>query len=135
MIPRSCSENCRDENSVLQNRCLNFGTRLPKPERSSTRCFLERASRVSRTSSSPRDMIAPLPNCFSIWLKARGEFDLARKLRPRKVADYKTTVLITGETGTGKDLAAAALHEAPSESSKPARRPVHAACRTMLTQW
>lgn len=29
-------------------------------------------------------------NHFSTWLKARGEFELAHKLRPRRVSDYRT---------------------------------------------
>jgi two-component system response regulator AtoC len=36
-----------------------------------------------------------------------------------KVADYKTTVLLTGESGTGKELAARALHGRSSRSTKP----------------
>ncbi len=36
-----------------------------------------------------------------------------------KVADHKTTVLITGESGTGKELIARALHSDGSRSSKP----------------
>ena len=41
-------------------------------------------------------------------------FDLVRK-----VADHKTTVLITGESGTGKELIAKALHSNSHRSSKP----------------
>jgi two-component system response regulator AtoC len=36
-----------------------------------------------------------------------------------KVADYKTTVLITGESGTGKELIARAIHYNSSRSDKP----------------
>ncbi len=36
-------------------------------------------------------------NHFSNWLKARGEFALAEKLRPRKVADYKTLEDLRGD--------------------------------------
>ncbi len=36
-----------------------------------------------------------------------------------KVADHKTTVLITGESGTGKELIAKALHSSGSRSSGP----------------
>ena len=37
----------------------------------------------------------------------------------RKVADHKTTVLITGESGTGKDLIARAIHHNGARASAP----------------
>ncbi len=36
-----------------------------------------------------------------------------------KIADYKSTVLITGESGTGKELVARALHNSSSRANKP----------------
>ena len=44
----------------------------------------------------------------------RHVFDLVSK-----VADHKTTVLITGESGTGKDLTARAIHQSGSRASSP----------------
>jgi two-component system response regulator AtoC len=44
----------------------------------------------------------------------RHVFDLVRK-----VADHKTTVLITGESGTGKDLIARAVHHNGARASAP----------------
>jgi len=44
----------------------------------------------------------------------RHVFDLVRK-----VADHKTTVLITGESGTGKDLIAGAIHHNGMRASAP----------------
>src|SRR5690606_26990316 len=35
-----------------------------------------------------------------------------------KVADYKTTVLVSGESGTGKELVARALHERGARAGK-----------------
>jgi two-component system response regulator AtoC len=43
-----------------------------------------------------------------------GVFDLVKK-----VADHKTTVLITGESGTGKELIAKAVHSGGSRASYP----------------
>jgi two-component system response regulator AtoC len=37
----------------------------------------------------------------------------------RKVADYKSTVLLTGESGTGKEMVARALHTQSSRSKQP----------------
>ena len=37
----------------------------------------------------------------------------------KKVADYKSTVLITGESGTGKELVAKAVHESSDRMKKP----------------
>ena len=36
----------------------------------------------------------------------------------RKVADYKTTVLLTGESGTGKEMIARALHQTSDRSDQ-----------------
>ena len=44
----------------------------------------------------------------------RHVFDLVSK-----VADHNTTVLITGESGTGKDLAARAIHQSGNRASAP----------------
>ncbi len=38
-IATSCGDSFNVPNSVLQNRCWYFGTRLPNPERSRIRCF------------------------------------------------------------------------------------------------
>src|SRR5207302_836399 len=43
--------------------------------------------------------------------------DLLRTVK--KIAEYKTTVLITGESGTGKELVARALHDQSPRASSP----------------
>ena len=50
------------------------------------------AALVERIRSVPAPSLAyhGERNHFSNWLKARGEFELAEKLRPRRVADYTT---------------------------------------------
>jgi len=47
-------------------------------------------SLVETLRSAPPESIAKhaATNHFSSWLRARAEFDLARELRPRKIADY-----------------------------------------------
>lgn len=66
-----------------------------------------------------RDQISRIQERYSFEsIVARSEamarvFDLIKK-----VADHKTTVLITGESGTGKELIAKAIHSTGSRASK-----------------
>ena len=46
-IASSCALSLSVPYSVLQKRCWYFGTRLPKPDFSITKCFLASWSRVS----------------------------------------------------------------------------------------
>jgi two-component system response regulator AtoC len=71
----------------------------------------EERERLQRENSTLKDRIRKIEERYSFGnIIARSEamaqvFDLVRK-----VADHKTTVLITGESGTGKELIARAIH-------------------------
>ena len=53
----------------------------------------------------------------SILAKSREMLDIFRTVS--KIADFKTTVLVTGESGTGKELVARAIHSRSSRSAGP----------------
>jgi two-component system, NtrC family, response regulator AtoC len=53
----------------------------------------------------------------SILAKSREMLDIFRTVS--KIADYKTTVLVTGESGTGKELVARAIHARSSRAAGP----------------
>ena len=53
----------------------------------------------------------------SILAKSKEMLDIFRTVS--KIADYKTTVLITGESGTGKELVARAIHARSSRKAAP----------------
>jgi two-component system response regulator AtoC len=53
----------------------------------------------------------------SILAKSREMLDIFRTIS--KIADFKTTVLVTGESGTGKELVARALHGRSARRSAP----------------
>ncbi len=50
--------------------------------------------------------------------------------RAEQVAPMNTTVLILGETGTGKDLIATAIHDMSARKNRPLITVNCAACRT-----
>jgi two-component system, NtrC family, response regulator AtoC len=53
----------------------------------------------------------------SILAKSREMLDIFRTIA--KIADFKTTVLVTGESGTGKELVARAIHGRSSRKNAP----------------
>src|SRR5580698_8565585 len=53
----------------------------------------------------------------SILAKSREMLDIFRTVT--KIADFKTTVLITGESGTGKELVARAIHGRSQRKGRP----------------
>jgi len=62
----------------------------------------------------PRALPVPLPEMVG---ESQGMLELARLIR--LVAPRSTTVLIEGETGTGKELVARAVHQLSTRSNKP----------------
>ena len=80
---------------LLQNsRETRIPTELPSP-----------LARPTSPSPSSTDDVAALPGMKGRSLSLRRVYRLARLVAPRQ-----TTVLLTGETGTGKELVARALH-------------------------
>ena len=53
----------------------------------------------------------------SILAKSREVLEIVRTIA--KIADFKTTVLVTGESGTGKELVARAIHARSSRKNAP----------------
>ena len=83
-------------------------------------CLVARAMADRQSSSTPKT-VAMSP----AWLGTSSAFrELMQKLQ--RVAPAKTTVLITGETGTGKELAAHQLHALSLRADK-SFVPVHCA--------
>jgi two-component system response regulator AtoC len=80
----------------------------------------EERERLKAENITLQDKIRKIEQKYSFGnIIARSEamrhvFDLVSK-----VADHKTTVLITGESGTGKDLTARAIHQSGSRGSAP----------------
>jgi DNA-binding NtrC family response regulator len=70
--------------------------------------------RASLPIAPPRSAVQPLPEMVG---DSSGMVDLARMVR--LVAPRSATVLIQGETGTGKELVAKAVHTLSPRSSKP----------------
>jgi transcriptional regulator with GAF, ATPase, and Fis domain len=67
-----------------------------------------------RAETLPRDLTLPLPDMVG---ESPGMLELARLIR--LVAPRTTTVLIEGETGTGKELVARAVHQLSPRAGKP----------------
>ena len=65
-------------------------------------------------STSPDTTVSPSKSLIGLDQKMVEIFDLIRS-----VSDTRSTVLITGESGTGKSLCARAIHQASSRSAGP----------------
>lgn len=98
---------------AIKNGAWDF---LQKPIQKSTielplkRVFQFRSEKVGPSVSTSFNRASIIGNCLEI----RRSLDLAEK-----AAKSETNVLITGETGTGKDLFARAIHENSARAQKP----------------
>ena len=78
------------------------------------RLHRENAALKQRLARAEKDDARALPAMVARSAKMEEIFRTIKK-----IADYKTTVLITGESGTGKELVARALHEQSPRASGP----------------
>ncbi|MCZ6654500.1 MAG: sigma-54 dependent transcriptional regulator [Planctomycetota bacterium] len=83
---------------------------------------VQRAARQSLSNKENRHLREQLDQAFS-FEGIIGSTEIMAKLikKLRRVANSKITVLLIGETGTGKDLIAQAIHVNSSRSGKPYR--------------
>jgi two-component system response regulator AtoC len=77
----------------------------------------EERETLRRENRALREQIQKDNQFESILAKSREMLDIFRTIA--KIADFKTTVLVTGESGTGKELVARAIHGRSSRPPKP----------------
>ncbi len=77
----------------------------------------EERETLRRENRALREQIQKDNQFESILAKSREMLDIFRTIS--KIADFKTTVLLTGESGTGKELVARAIHKRSSRSAAP----------------
>jgi two-component system response regulator AtoC len=77
----------------------------------------EERETLRRENRALREQIHKENQFESILAKSKEMLDIFRTIT--KIADFKTTVLITGESGTGKELVARAIHARSSRTAAP----------------
>jgi two-component system, NtrC family, response regulator AtoC len=77
----------------------------------------EERESLRRENRALREQMQKDAQFSSIIAKSREMTDIFRTIT--KIADFKTTVLITGESGTGKELVARAIHDRSQRRSSP----------------
>ena len=77
----------------------------------------EERETLRRENRALREQIQKDNQFESILAKSKEMLDIFRTIS--KIADFKTTVLITGESGTGKELVARAIHGKSQRKSSP----------------
>jgi len=78
------------------------------------RCPVEEFPTSERTNEASESAAPALPGMLGTSAAIRHTYRLARMVAPRD-----TTVLLTGETGTGKELVAEAIHKLSPRSAHP----------------
>ena len=87
---------------------------LKKAEERAAAAARERGAQARAGLARPRATRRALPSMIAQSGKMQEIFRTINK-----IAEYKTTVLITGESGTGKELVARALHDQSPRASGP----------------
>jgi two-component system response regulator AtoC len=77
----------------------------------------EERETLRRENRALREQIHKENRFESILAKSKEMLDIFRTVA--KIADFKTTVLVTGESGTGKELVARAIHSRSNRSASP----------------
>jgi two-component system, NtrC family, response regulator AtoC len=77
----------------------------------------EERETLRRENRALREQIQKENQFESILAKSKEMLDIFRTIS--KIADFKTTVLVTGESGTGKELVARAIHTRSSRNGAP----------------
>jgi two-component system response regulator AtoC len=77
----------------------------------------EEREALRRENRALREQVARDNQFESILAKSREMVEIFRTIT--KIADFKTTVLVTGESGTGKELVARAIHARSQRKSGP----------------
>jgi two-component system response regulator AtoC len=77
----------------------------------------EERESLRRENRALREQMQKDAQFSSIIAKSREMTDIFRTIT--KIADFKTTVLITGESGTGKELVARAIHDRSQRKPSP----------------
>jgi two-component system, NtrC family, response regulator AtoC len=77
----------------------------------------EERETLRRENRALREQIQKENQFESILAKSKEMLDIFRTIS--KIADFKTTVLVTGESGTGKELVARAIHSRSGRGAAP----------------